>query len=212
MKNKPTDDLKVDKELHIRTTAIEEWEDGIYDYHRSEPTPYKALDALFNAYTPLEEAHLIDYGSGLGRINLYFHHHYQMPGIGLELHPERYQSAYENLYDYSLAKGLNPESLGISFLQVKAEKFHLPPEANTFYFFHPFADFIFSQAIERIIESIDHHPRMVDIILYYPSFGYFQHVMQNGYFEEHLFVDCDWNDDHRDGFWVFRHQPKNKLD
>lgn len=202
-------DYAIDKQLHVRTGTIEEWDDGIYDYHRSEPTPYRALDALFQAYKPLPDPFLIDYGSGLGRINLYFHHHYGMPGLGLELHPERFQSAYENLHDYSLGKGLDPQEVEIGFLEVKAEQFTPPKRANTFYFFHPFADFIFSQAIDRILDSLEESDRTVDIILYYPSFGYFQHVMHSGQFEEHLFVDCDWNDDNRDGFWVFRHQPKD---
>lgn len=201
----PRSDIKMDRQLNIHTSEIEEWEAGVYDYHRSEPTPYRSLDAFFHQYVPLESPFLIDYGSGLGRINLYFHHHYGMPGMGLELHTERLQHAYENLYHYSLAKGMHPEDPGISFFEGKAERFIPPPQANTFFFFHPFADYIFRQAIDSITQSIDETDRTVDVILYYPSFGYFQTIMDSGYFEEFLFVDCDWNDDTRDGFWVFRH-------
>lgn len=204
----PQGDITIDRQLKIHTGVIEEWEAGVYDYHRSEPTPYRSLDAFFRQYVPLDSPFLIDYGSGLGRINLYFHHHYSMPGMGLELHAERAQRAYENLFDYALGIGRHPEDVGISFLEVKAEHFIPPPHANTFYFFHPFADYIFRQAIESIIKSLDEADRTVDIILYYPSFGYFQTIMDSGYFEEHLFVDCDWNDDTRDGFWVFRHSTR----
>lgn len=199
-------DFAIDRQLKIQTSAIEEWEDGIYDYHRSEPTPYRALDHFFQHYLPLPQAKLLDYGSGLGRINIYFYDRLNMPGIGLELHPVRCQAAYDNKQRYADGRGLSVDDLPIEFLQVKAEQFLVPPELNTFYFFHPFSDYVFSLALDQICQSIRQHDRLADIILYYPSFGYFQSLQASGLFDEFLFVDCDWNDDIRDGFWVFRHR------
>lgn len=198
---------QIDQALAIFTTEIEEWAPDMLDYHRSEPTPYKALDLLFDHYQPFASAYLLDYGSGLGRINLYFHHRLDVPGLGLEIDPDRAMKARHNLTQYAAAKQLPVSAVDIAFVEAKAEDYELPGQVNTIYLFHPFSDWIFRQVVERIIESLNKRDRELDIILYYPSFGYFQTLEASGYFEEWLFVDCPWNKDPRDGFWVFRHLP-----
>lgn len=199
-------EIQTDRMLGIHTSEIEEWDGVMIDYHRGEPTPYRGLHLFLENYLPLEDPFLIDYGSALGRINFSFHHHLQIPGIGLEVDPVRCRRAKENIKTYAKAKGIEPEEVNISFLQEKAEEYEPPAHANIFYFFHPFSDWIFRKTLERIIDSIDKVNRPVDLIFYYPSFQYFQAVDASGYFEELLFVDCNWNNDYRDGFWVFRHR------
>lgn len=195
----------IDRDLNIHTCQIEEWDNNMLDYHRSEPTPYVALDLFFKHYLPLDNARLVDYGSGLGRINLYFYHLLHMPGIGIEVDSGRVQRAWENLAQYAIGLNIAADKVPIQFLETKAEAFLPPPQTNTFYLFHPFSDWIFRDVLDRITQSIDLADRTVDLILYYPSFGYFQSIQTCGYFEEWLFVDCPWNKDPRDGFWVFRH-------
>lgn len=202
---------QIDQTLNIQTTEIEEWDPSMIDYHRSEPTPYKALDLFIEHYMPFEDAFLVDYGSGLGRINLYFHHKLGLPGLGIEVDPGRIQKAWENLMGYAEAKQVSADRIKISFFGTKAEAYLPPEQANTFYLFHPFSDWIFREVLDQICRSIELNDRTVDIILYYPSFGYFQSLQTCGLFEEWLFVDCPWNKDPRDGFWVFRHWAKGDM-
>lgn len=197
---------RIDLSLGIHTSRIDEWDQSMIDYHRSEPTPYIALDRLIEHYQPLENAFLVDYGSGLGRINLYLNHRLELPGLGIEVDPDRVQQAWENLMSYAQTKQLPADRIDISFLGTKAEDYLPPEKANTFYLFHPFSDWIFREVLDQIVRSIDQWDRTVDIILYYPSFGYFQSLQHCSLFEEWLFVDCPWNKDERDGFWVFRHR------
>ncbi len=205
-------EMETDKALGIHTCEIQEWDGVMIDYHRGEPTPFCALDLLIENYDPLEKPFLIDYGSALGRINFYFHHKLQVPGCGLEVDPERCRRATENKKNYALEQNLPPEEVDITFLEVKAEEFEPPAYANIFYFFHPFSDWIFRRTLEMITASIDAEERTVDLILYYPSFQYFQAIEASGYFEEILFVDCDWSKDFREGFWVFRHTPSQQTE
>lgn len=198
-------EFAIDRELNIHTCGIEEWDRTVIHYHRSEPTPYRALDRFLEVYLALQDPFLVDFGAGRGRINFYFHHKMHVPGYGLELHPERLREALENRLNYARRKGMDPDELNIDFLACKAEE-HLPvPESNMFFFFHPFADAVFEQALENIVHSLRQHDRIADLILYYPSYGYFRAIEQCGMFREFQFVDMDWNDDARDGFWVFRH-------
>ncbi len=204
-------EIENDRILGIHTCEIQEWDGVMFDYHRGEPTPYRALEVLIDAYDPPEDPFLIDYGSALGRINFYFHHRLQMPGIGLEVDRDRFYRAGVNKEKYALKKGLSSDDVSIDFLEVKAEEYFPPPNANVFYFFHPFSDWIFRLVMGQILRSIDERDRTVDLLLYYPSFQYFQAIELSGMFEEILFVDCGWNKDPRDGFWVFRHQQENAL-
>lgn len=198
---------QIDRELGIASCEIEEWDRAEQDYHRSEPTPYRALDLFLKQYSPLDQAYLVDYGSGLGRINLYFYAKLGMPGMGIEVDAGRCAKAEANRQRMLQRLKLKPERADIQFLSVKAEDYIPPVRANIFYFFHPFSDWIFRRVLQNIIDSIDQQDRLVDLILYYPSFNYFQSISASGYFEEQLFVDCPWNEDSRDGFWVFRHHP-----
>lgn len=200
-----------DEDLHIRTNGIEEWQEGMIDYHRGEATSYRALGLLRETYQPLPEPFLVDYGSALGRINFYFHHYMNMPGIGLEVHEGRCHRAEANRKNYAHGRRVPFKAVDITFVQEKAEDYLPPPKANTFYFFHPFSDWIFRRTMEQILRSIDEYDRTVDLILYYPTFNYLYTVEASGYFEELFFLDCDWNDDVRDGFWVFRHYGPEDL-
>ena len=43
---------------------------------------------------------------------------------------------------------------------------------NKFYFFHPFSVTVFKKVITNIMQSLEHHPRQADIIVYYPTEEY----------------------------------------
>ena len=80
--NGSRNDRFIDRQLGISTCGIEEWDGTEHLYHRFESTSYRALDFLFSHYTPDEDAFLVDYGCGLGRINFYFHHQLVLAVMG----------------------------------------------------------------------------------------------------------------------------------
>ncbi len=203
----PQGEYYVDRQLNIVTTGIEEWDDSVLNYNRFESTPYRTLDRLFEEYQPEEDAFLIDYGAGLGRINLYFHHRFRTAGYGLEVHPERLQRARENLDSYNKKFGFGQAPPPIYFIHEAAEYYQPPPQSNLFYFFNPFLSNIFEQALERIIDSFMLHDRQADLILYYPSDEYLYLLQNEAAFEPYLYLKLPWLNDRRECFWIFRHKP-----
>lgn len=204
-------EFAIDRELNIHTCAIEEWEASVLHYHRSEPTPYRALDRFLEVYRWPDQPLLVDFGAGLGRINFYFHHKAGIKGYGIELHPERCKQALLNRQHYAARLGLEEVALGIDFLSCQAQDHEPLPESNIFFFFHPFSDHIFAQSLEMIALSLKKHDRTADLVLYYPSYGYFKALDQCGLFTEYQFTDMEWNEDERDAFWVFRHLKADVL-
>ena len=79
----------VDSFLQIHTEEIQE--DGLdtYHCHRYEPTPYRVLEVLFDAFPLTKEDVLLDYGSGLGRLAFYSAARFGCPCIGRKMVHDR---------------------------------------------------------------------------------------------------------------------------
>ncbi len=200
-------DSYIDRSLNIDSGGIEEWEDPNMDYFRFEATPYRALDELFKHYKPLNNAFLVDYGAGLGRINFYFHHKFKIPGYGVELHDGRIDSARKNLESYKLGLPRSQRNVPISFEQARAEYHVIDPRANTFYFFNPFSDSIFYDVLGQILASLIENDRPADIILYYPSTLYMMLLESEPAFKLYQMVNLEYSNDPRECFMIYRHEP-----
>ena len=87
-------EYKVDKLLHIRTRAEKKvnYPDSI-QYNPYEPTPYHALETLFQHYELIEEDEVVDYGCGKGRLNFYIHYFFGSSVKGIEMDENFYQDA-----------------------------------------------------------------------------------------------------------------------
>ncbi|MGI6333915.1 MAG: SAM-dependent methyltransferase [Saccharofermentanales bacterium] len=192
----------IDRQLGISTCGIEEWDEIEYLYHRFESTSYRALDFLFSQYTPEEDAFLVDYGCGLGRVNFYFHHQFDIGGYGLEVHEGRLKRARENLDGYNRRQ---MENADIHFVHDRAEQHEPLPKSNLFYFFNPFVASIFADAFAAIVKSLERADRPADLILYYPNRDYLNILARQKVFKPLYLVDLPWNDDDRDYFMIYRH-------
>ena len=62
--------------LNIKTTGDQSWDETKKCYHPYEPTPYFALDKLFESYYINEKDSVIDFGCGKGRLNFYLNYNY----------------------------------------------------------------------------------------------------------------------------------------
>ncbi len=90
---------RYDQELGIRTTGLREWE-GHSAYNRYEATPYRALDALFLAYSIKARGRVVDFGCGRGRVVFYIHRRFQVPVVGIEANDKTYEEALINKRRY----------------------------------------------------------------------------------------------------------------
>ena len=165
------DDYRKDQEMNIDTKGLIEWPRGVnLDYFRTESTSYKDLERFFSSYDVLENAHLVDYGSGKGRIVFYFNHELDISTTALEVNAVAFSHLQQNYKAYQ--EKFPEKSKSITLLEQKAEEYEVKKEDNIFYFFNPFTVKIFKKAIEQIEDSLRKHPRVADVILYYPGFDY----------------------------------------
>ncbi|MGO4927560.1 hypothetical protein ACTQ45_03270 [Fundicoccus sp. Sow4_D5] len=170
-----------DRELNIKTSGmyeLNEWNHA--HYNRTESTSYYVLDQLFKEFNFKPTDHLIDFGSGKGRVLFYVHHHAQIPVTGIELSSTVFQSLSTNKQNYlSKFPSTNPIKLVNDF----AENYEIAKHMNVFYFFNPFSGTIFKKVLDNIISSIEMYPREITLIIYFPMPAYYAHLEMFGFFD-----------------------------
>lgn len=155
---------KADALLHIHTEEIQTDGKDTFHFHRYEPTPYRVLQVLFDHLDIHREDTLLDYGSGLGRLNFYANHLFQCRGIGVEQSAEFHSAAQKNLNHFC---GMYRDRL--CFIHASAEEYELPDEVNYIYCFNPFSTDVFRSVMTKIETSFEHKEREITLILYYPE-------------------------------------------
>lgn len=158
-----------DKLLHIKTGGSQGSPSGLH-YYRYEPTPYIALEQLFESYPLAHNNRLIDFGCGKGRLNFFVHHLFQASVVGVEMNDEFYQCAQDNLIAYMKRNRVMKGQ--IQFYHCLAEEYRVHPSDDYFYFFNPFSVQIFMKVVGNILKSYENSPRELSLILYYPSDDY----------------------------------------
>ncbi len=156
--------------LNIRTSEEQRGFNKSYHYHRYEPTPYQALEALFNAYELKSSDRIVDFGSGKGRINFYINYLFNATVIGVEMNEIFHNEAVENKTRF-LRKFRNRKEK-IHFHCCLAEEYEIHPLDNRFYFFNPFTIQIFRNVVNNILISAEKYEREIELILYYSSDEY----------------------------------------
>ncbi|MBM7649782.1 SAM-dependent methyltransferase [Bacillus ectoiniformans] len=176
MKEQHYDDL-----LHIKTRADQKTLNHSLHYHPYEPTPYHALEELFNQYELKSTDQFVDYGCGKGRLNFFVHHLFHCRVTGIEMNDTFYREAIANQKSYS-AKS-SPRHSEIQFYHCLAEDYPINPIDNRFYFFNPFTIQIFMKIIYSILHSAETYPRDIELIIYYGSDDYIYFMNNHTSFE-----------------------------
>jgi SAM-dependent methyltransferase len=163
-----------DEFLSIHTRGEQKGFHSSHHYHRYEPTPYLALEELFDNYSLTENDRVVDFGCGKGRLNFYLHHFFHTAVVGVEMDEDFYREARINLISYGQVYKKNIEK--IQFFCCLAEEYEINRLDNRFYFFNPFSLKIFIKVVNRILQSVEQNYREVDLILYYPSDDYLYYL------------------------------------
>ena len=120
--------------LNIKTTGDQSWDETKKCYHPYEPTPYFALDKLFENYHINENDSVIDFGCGKGRLNFYLNYNYRCNVLGIEMDENFYNQCMENKKEY--LKNNKREDDKINFLCTLAQEYEIGDKDNKFYFFN----------------------------------------------------------------------------
>ncbi|HZJ87013.1 MAG TPA: SAM-dependent methyltransferase [Erysipelothrix sp.] len=198
-------ELDYDKKLKIRSIGIREWKDELH-YNRCEPTPYIALDTLFKHYTPLKDAQLVDFGCGRGRVAFYIHERFDIDTTGVEAGDDTFDELLINHHAYQAH--FKDKQEVIRFEYGLAENYDVLKEDNLFYFFNPFSIKIFKEVMENIQASYKKHPRIMDVIVYYPMPAY-EHYMRTTDFEIINRIVVPNQSDNLRRFTIYRLKPND---
>lgn len=172
---------KFEEILNIDTKAYKSEINHSLHYHPYEPTPYSALEELFQHYEVQPTDHIVDFGCGKGRLNFYLNYRFHVPVVGIEMNDAFFQEAINNRNNY--IKKTHRKLETIQFHSCLAEKYIIQPEDNRFYFFNPFTVQIFMKVLKNILLSVELHKREVDLIFYYASDDYRYFLDQHTEFE-----------------------------
>ncbi|MFO1442470.1 methyltransferase [Bacillus sp. Bva_UNVM-123] len=164
------DERYIDGLLNIKTGEEQRGFHKSFHYHRYEPTPYSALESLFNHYELKSSDRVVDFGCGKGRITFYMNYLFNAEVVGVEMNESFYQEAVENRIRY-LRKYKNRKDK-IHFQCCLAEEYEINPLDNRFYFFNPFTIQIFRTVINNILVSMENCKREMELIIYYGSDDY----------------------------------------
>jgi hypothetical protein len=193
-----------DKLLNIKTGGEQKGFPNSYHYHRYEPTPYRAIEELFERYEVKSSDRVVDFGCGKGRLNFYIHHFFKASVVGVEMNEIFYQDAVENCKSYM--KKHRTSKGKIQFYCCLAEEYAIHPSDNRFYFFNPFSIQIFMTIIRNILLSFEKEPRELELFLYYPSEDYIHFLENKTPFElkEEVFLKDLYENSPYERFSIFR--------
>lgn len=173
-----------EKRLNIQTEGYQLGYPRDIQYHRYEPTPYLALEQLFNEYPFENIGTLVDYGCGKGRVPIYVHNKLQINTIGIEMDPKFYVEAEHNKEMYLKVSPKNRAT--VKFHKMMAEEYEITKEDTIFFFFNPFSIHIFRIVVGNILKSYEENTRDIYIMLYYPTSDYLYYLSYETPFQEVL--------------------------
>lgn len=190
--------------LNIRTVGDQKGFNHSLHYHRYEPTPYLALEQLFNQYELKSSDRIVDFGCGKGRLNFYIHYLFNATVVGVEMNESFYQEAVENRKKY-LKRSKNSKDR-IHLHCCLAEEYLIDLFDNRFYFFNPFSIQIFMKIIKNILLSVEKSERVIELILYYPAKDYIYFLENDTSFElkEEVIVPNFYEQNPNERFLIYR--------
>lgn len=190
----------------INTTGLCSWTGKKAKmYNRAESTPYKALDDFFKHYQVAEDDVMVDFGAGRGRTSFYVHDRFEIPVRGVELHEITFDELIKNEKYYLKSKGMDYANLYFEFGY--AEQYQIQPDETIFYFFNPFSVGIFQEVMQNIMDSLAHHPRKADLILYFPEKPFKRFLEKETPFKRVKTIRLPWKNHPKKKFVVYRFDP-----
>ena len=192
-----------EKLLNINTSGNENWNKTSPHNHPYQPTLYEALDTFFEKYDLDEDDHIVDFGSGKGRIVFYINHFFRCYATGVEMNEIYYNESLLNKSKY-IQKHKKMEDK-VNFYCNLSQNYNVEEKDNKFYFFNPFSVQIFMKVIENILKSFEKNPRDMDLIIYYPSDEYIQFLEYRTPFmlENEIMLEELYKNDDKEKFVIY---------
>ena len=179
-------DVLWEQKLKINTEGRDE---SCSDEHHQpyQPTYYAVLEHIASTGIINKNSVLVDYGCGKGRVLYFMFHSFGCRCIGIEREDKFINAAIRNMTSYVDRRRVGDS---ISFIQTDAEKYEVPAEADTFFFFNPFSVILLRSILKKIYESYYESPRRILLMFYYPSTEYMDCLMNESRLTLVDEIDC----------------------
>lgn len=200
------DEQYYDALLNIKTAATNGFSNSMH-YHRYEPTPYLVLELLRQQYVLNITDRIVDFGCGKGRFMFYMNNAFGVGAAGIEMDEKLIKQAGENQVNYTKKRPAAKNK--IVLVNTLAEDYKIHPLDNKFYFFNPFTVQVFMKVVNNILRSIEDHPRVADIILYYPANDYIYYLENQTAFEleKEILIDGLYDKNKNERILIWRLNP-----
>jgi SAM-dependent methyltransferase len=151
----------------VATSAIVYHEDlGLETENRvwHDPSSWFALQNAFELLAVSPADCFADLGAGLGRVLIVAAMFPFRRVTGVEVSEELTERARENVERSRAPR----QSADVQLVTADAVDWHIPPDLTVAYLYSPFTGELFERVIERLLASVDEHPRPLRIVYNYP--------------------------------------------
>ena len=105
-----------------------------------------------------------DFGSGKGPAVLVAATFPFKRALGVEISDDLTQAAQRNL-DRSR---MRPRAASVEFVTADVLEYEIPDDLSVVYLYHPFTGLLFARFVERLLASLERHPRPLRLVYNYP--------------------------------------------
>jgi tRNA A58 N-methylase Trm61 len=170
-----------DEDRHSNTRKI------FYDY---EPTSYAVLEEIFRKYPFDNGDHMIDFGSGKGRVLIMAAYYFCINLTGYELDSRRYNITLDNIQKFQQKFNVNSNFI---ILNENVENINIANTTNKFFFFNPFHLKIYMKTINAIRNSLLQNERSVQFYFCHPIENAVKYMESIKEFKKIDFKECEFN-------------------
>jgi hypothetical protein len=130
-----------------------------------DPSEWLGLRRALRRLSPSSDDVFIDFGSGKGRAVFVAALHFPFKRVGgVELSPDLTRAAQSNIE----RNRPRLRCQNIDLVTADVLDYDIPPDLTLAYLYSPFTGKLFDAAVERLIASVDAHPRLLRIVYNYP--------------------------------------------
>jgi len=176
-------EIRGEKKYKISTTGSDDLQHlakrGIDTGHATiyMPASYDLLEKVFTQLSSAKPSHLLDIGSGKGRILAVAAYHGIKKLTGLDISKKLCDSARANMQRATESM----EGVKYRIFNNDAFYFEIPDDVDCIIMFNPFDEVIMSGVLVNINESLDRKPRNLSLVYINPQ-------------EKQLFLDDNWKE------------------
>lgn len=153
-------------------------------YSLYEASEYEGLEQIFDLIPLKSEDTVVDFGCGMGRVLFYCNQRFMCRVKGIEYDKKIYEKLLDNAEFYHVRFREQREKF--TLLNMKAEDYEIASEDSCFYFFNPFSKEILEDVLEKILRSVEEHPRKATIVFYYCTYDMMTAIRQLPFKLEHI--------------------------